>query len=71
MFQENRLLEWMDAIDNIAVMRKGIRNKKLKKEIEENLKLILPGGLSAPAGSAAFGRHETPCRAGAGDELSV
>lgn len=42
MFQENRLLEWMDAIDNIAVMRKGIRNKKLKKEIEENLKLILP-----------------------------
>ncbi|MFR0941930.1 MAG: ATP-binding cassette domain-containing protein [Butyricicoccus sp.] len=42
MFQENRLLEWMDAIDNIAVMRKGIRDKKLKKEIEENLKLILP-----------------------------
>ena len=42
MFQENRLLEWMDAIDNVAVMRKGIRDKKLKKEIEENLKMILP-----------------------------
>ncbi len=42
MFQENRLLEWMDAVDNVAVMRKGIRDKKLKKEIEENLKMILP-----------------------------
>lgn len=42
MFQENRLLEWMDAVDNIAVMRKGIRDKKLKREIEENLKCILP-----------------------------
>ncbi len=42
MFQENRLLEWMDAVDNIAVMRNGIRDKKLKCEIEENLKSILP-----------------------------
>ena len=42
MFQENRLLEWMDAVDNVAVMRKGIRDKKLKAEIEENLKHILP-----------------------------
>lgn len=42
MFQENRLLEWMDAVDNVAVMRRGIRDKKLKKEIEENLQLILP-----------------------------
>ena len=42
MFQENRLLEWMDAVDNVAVMRKGIRDKKLKQEIEENLKKILP-----------------------------
>ena len=42
MFQENRLLEWMDAVDNVAVMRKGIRDKKLKREIEENLKSILP-----------------------------
>ena len=42
MFQENRLLEWMNAIDNVAVMRKGIRDKKMKQEIEENLKQILP-----------------------------
>ena len=42
MFQENRLLEWMDAVDNVAVMRKGIRDKKLKQEIEENLNKILP-----------------------------
>ena len=42
MFQENRLLEWMDAVDNVAVMRKGARDKKLKAEIEENLKSILP-----------------------------
>lgn len=42
MFQENRLLEWMDAVDNVAVMRKEVKNKKAKKKIEENLKLILP-----------------------------
>lgn len=42
MFQENRLLEWMDAVDNVAVMRKGIRDKKLKQEIEKNLQRILP-----------------------------
>ncbi len=42
MFQENRLLEWMDAVDNVAVMRKGIRDKQLKQEIEKNLQRILP-----------------------------
>ena len=33
MFQENHLLEWMDAIDNIAVMRRGVRDKNLKNQI--------------------------------------
>ena len=42
MFQENRLLEWMDAVDNVAVMRKEVKNADAKKKIEENLKLILP-----------------------------
>lgn len=42
MFQENRLLEWMDAVDNVAVMRKEVKNAAAKKKIEENLKQILP-----------------------------
>ena len=42
MFQENRLLEWMDAVNNVAVMRKEEKKADAKKKIEENLKLILP-----------------------------
>lgn len=42
MFQENRLLEWMSAVDNVAVMRHGVHDRELKRELEENLKLILP-----------------------------
>ena len=42
MFQENRLLEWMDAVDNVAVMRKEVKNAAAKRIIEENLKQILP-----------------------------
>lgn len=42
MFQEDRLLEWMDAVDNVAVVRKEVKNAAAKKKIEENLKQILP-----------------------------
>ena len=42
MFQEDRLLEWMDAVDNVALVRKEEKNKDARKKTEENLKLILP-----------------------------
>ena len=42
MFQEDRLLEWMDAVDNVAIVRKEEKNKDARKRTEENLKLILP-----------------------------
>ena len=40
--QEDRLLEWMDAVDNVAIVRKEEKNKDARKRTEENLKLILP-----------------------------
>ncbi len=42
MFQEDRLIEWMDAVDNVALVRKEEKNKDARKKTEENLKLILP-----------------------------
>lgn len=42
MFQEDRLLEWMDAVDNVALVRKEEKNKNARKKTEEDLKLILP-----------------------------
>lgn len=42
MFQEDRLIEWMDAVDNVALVRKEEKNKNARKKTEENLKLILP-----------------------------